>query len=85
MGLAFKLFQGRDCCGTSKGVQEQCLVQSWPLGPSLALVVMVLGYSQYLSLNLAIKSSWSEPQSAPGLVFAPPCIVWKNLQIPHTV
>ena len=24
----------------------------------------------YLSLNLAIKSSWSEPQSAPGLVFA---------------
>ena len=23
-----------------------------------------------LSLNLAIKSSWSEPQSAPGLVFA---------------
>ena len=24
----------------------------------------------HLSLNLAIKSSWSEPQSAPGLVFA---------------
>ena len=23
-----------------------------------------------LSLNLAIRSSWSEPQSAPGLVFA---------------
>ena len=24
----------------------------------------------YLSLNLAIRSSWSEPQSSPGLVFA---------------
>ena len=36
-----------------------------------------------LSLNLAIRSSWSEPQSAPGLVFADyieisPSVHWKN-------
>ena len=31
-----------------------------------------------LSLNLAIKSSWSEPQSAPGLVFAD-CIEFLHL------
>ena len=31
-----------------------------------------------LSLNLAIRSSWSEPQSAPGLVFAD-CIEFLHL------
>ena len=33
---------------------------------------MVSGFPTFfnLSLNLAIRSSWSEPQSAPGLVFA---------------
>ena len=30
---------------------------------------MVLPTLFNLSLNLAIRSSWSEPQSAPGLVF----------------
>ena len=33
-----------------------------------------------LSLNLAIKSSWSEPQSAPGLVFAD-CIEFFHLWV----
>ena len=37
-----------------------------------------------LSLNLAIRSSWSEPQSAPGIVFAD-CIellhLWRRLNI----
>ena len=36
-----------------------------------------------LSLNLAIRGSWSEPQSAPGLVFAdyraPPSLAAKNI------
>ena len=39
-----------------------------------------------LSLNLAIRSSWSEPQSAPGLVFADcidsPSLAAKNIIIP---
>ena len=33
-----------------------------------------------LSLNLAIRSSWSEPQSVPGLVFAD-CIELLHLQL----
>ena len=37
-----------------------------------------------LSLNLAIRSSWSEPQSAPGLVFAD-CIellhLWLQIRV----
>ena len=31
------------------------------------------------SLNLAIRSSWSEPQSPPGLVFASPSLAAKNI------
>ena len=36
-----------------------------------------------LSLNLAIRSSWSEPQSAPGLVFAD-CIELLHLWLQRT-
>ena len=54
-------------------------------GFDLGHIRMVVVFPTFfnLSLNLAIRSSWSEPQSAPGLVFcwlyrASPCSAAKN-------
>ena len=50
-------------------------IRSSPLNLFLTSTVDLNGLAVFptffnLSLNLAIRSSWSEPQSAPGLVFA---------------
>ena len=45
-----------------------CNHKGFDLGHTWMLLVFPTFFN--LSLNLAIRSSWSEPQSAPGLVFA---------------
>ena len=48
--------------------EEQFFIDLWSRSYLNGLVVFHTYFN--LSLNLAIRSSWSEPQSAPGLVFA---------------
>ena len=42
----------------------------WLQSKSLQIINAGEGVEKRVSLNLAIRSSWSEPQSSPGLVFA---------------
>ena len=54
--------------GQSVGVSASASVLPMNIQDWFPLVVFPTSFN--LSLNLAIRSSWSEPQSAPGLIFA---------------
>ena len=60
--------QGGLACCDSWGHKESDMTEQLNWTKLNGLVVFPTFFN--LNLNLAIKSSWSEPQSAPGLVFA---------------
>ena len=63
--------RGLACCN-SWGCKESDMTEwlNWTEGNWYLNGLVVFPTFFNLSLNLAIRSSWSEPQSAPGLIFA---------------